>query len=150
VPDAYDGLGEWVERHLAGRLQLHPRAARGLKHARFQDVALVYRAFLALAREYRDMRLPAPEDRKPKLAWDAKLAELGVSFDGSITETGAGQQGDTYFVTYPPGRRFLDSHLRKGKAKDDELCLAIYFFWDDEKREVVVGWLPSHLDNRMT
>jgi hypothetical protein len=154
IPATYDGLEEWVERHLAGRLQLHPRTARGLKNARYTDVELVYRALLALAREYRDMRLRSADDDQPRLAWDEKLAQLGLECSRSITEHLANEKGDTYFVAYPPshpaGRRFLDSHLRKGKIKDDELCLAIYFFWDDDKREVVVGWLPSHLDNRMT
>ena len=155
VPDTYEGFAEWVERHLAGRLQLHPRAERGLEHARFQDVALVYRALLALAREYRDMRLRAPDDVEPKLAWDAKLAELGLSIR-RLHHRDRRRPGGGHLLRglsarlIPGGRRFLDSHLRKGKAKDDELCLAIYFFWDDEKREVVVGWLPSHLDNRMT
>jgi len=46
--------------------------------------------------------------------------------------------------------KLLNLHLRKGTTKDDRYCLAIYFFWDDEKRRVVVGWLPSHLDNRLT
>jgi len=38
VPDTYQGLQEWVDKHLAGRLQLHPRAQHGLKRARFQEV----------------------------------------------------------------------------------------------------------------
>jgi hypothetical protein len=45
---------------------------------------------------------------------------------------------------------FLDLHLRKGSTKDDQYCLAIDFFWDDQEQQVVVGWLPGHLDNRMT
>jgi hypothetical protein len=46
--------------------------------------------------------------------------------------------------------RFLEYHLRKGVAKDERFCLAIYFLWDEQEKKVVVGWLPSHLDNRMT
>ena len=41
-------------------------------------------------------------------------------------------------------------HIRKGRDHDARHCLAIYFFWDEETRQVVVGWLPSHLDNRLT
>lgn len=153
IPDDYDSLPDWVEANLAGRLLLHPRATRGLKDAKYEEVPLVYKALLALGMEYRNMRLRSADDKAPKVAWERKLGELGLECEGSITRERAGEQGDTYFVKYPLGtvkNQFLDLHLRKGKTKDDRLCLAIYFFWDDEKRRVVVGWLPSHLDNRMT
>ena len=26
----------------------------------------------------------------------------------------------------------------------------LYYFWDEDSQTVVVGWLPSHLDNSMT
>jgi hypothetical protein len=29
-------------------------------------------------------------------------------------------------------------------------ALRIYFSWDDDAQQVVVGWLPSHLRNRMS
>lgn len=153
IPDDYDSLPEWVEANLAGRLLLHPRAERGLKDAQFEDVPLVYKALLALGTQYRNMRLRSADDDGPKLAWEQQLRELSLECEGSITKERAGEEGDTYFVKYPLGtvrNQFLDLHLRKGKTKDDRVCLAIYFFWDDDKRRVVVGWLPSHLDNRMT
>lgn len=152
-PDNYEDLPQWVEKNLAGRLMLHPRADRGLKDAIYEDVPLVYKALLALAKEYRDMRLRTADDEAPKVAWETKLGELDLKYEGSITKERAGEEGETYFVKYPLGTttsRFLEMHLRKGKAKDDKLCLAIYFFWDEDKKRVVVGWLPSHLDNRMT
>ena len=153
IPEDYASPPEWVETHLAGRLLLHPRAQRGLKVAAYEDVSLVYRSLLALAQEYRDMRLRTANDDGPKQAWDAKLKDLGLECEGSITRERAGEEGNTYFVKYPHGTttsQFLDMHLRKGRTKDDRVCLAIYFFWDDETRRVVVGWLPSHLQNRMT
>ena len=45
-PDNYEDLPQWVEKHLAGRLMLHPRADRGLKHAAYEDVKLVYKALM--------------------------------------------------------------------------------------------------------
>jgi hypothetical protein len=73
--------------------------------------------------------------------------------DRSISQERAGEQGEEYFVRYPTSsspRRFLEWHLRKGSNKDARYCLGIYFFWDDDTAQVIVGWLPSHLDNRMT
>lgn len=63
------------------------------------------------------------------------------------------QEGDSYFVQYPPGAtqwKFLELHLKKGTSKDVRFCLRIYFFWDEEIQLVVVGWLPNHLDTKAT
>ncbi len=65
----------------------------------------------------------------------------------------AGEEGATYFVRWPVaggGEEFLECHLRKGSGTDARHCLAIYFFWDQAGEQVVVGWLPGHLENRMT
>jgi len=150
LPDSYDEMSEWIEQHLPGRVMLHPRAIRSLKRAAYEDVELVYRAVLALGTEYRDMRCGI-DGAKDK--WEAKLADLGLQFGGSISRERAGQEGDSYFIKYPLGTNanvFLEYHLRKGSTKDDRVCLGIYFFWDEDKQRVVIGSLPAHLQNRMT
>lgn len=150
IPDNYDDLPDWVVNHLVGRLVLHSRAHRGLKDAAFEEVPLVYRGLLMLANEYRNQCLSRDGAKE---AFAKKLAELGFHFDKSISKERAGEQGDDYFVRYPTGsspKRFLEWHLTKGNAKDARHCLRIYFFWHDETEQVVVGWLPSHLENRMT
>ena len=149
IPENYDELESWADRHLAGRLELHPRTRRSLKKACYEDVKLVYRCLLALANEYRNMKLGACE----MAVWEGAMNELGVKCSGSIDRSRAGAEGETYFVEYPLGstnKEFLELHLRKGRARDAHLCLAIYFFWHEETRQVVVGWLPSHLDNQLT
>jgi len=148
-PQRYEDIPTWVTKVLAGRLILHPRAENALKKAQYEDVGLVVEALLLLAREYRDARIGGGSLKD----FEAKAAALHLRFSGSIEKSRAGQEGEEYFVAYPFGsshRRFLECHLRKGSSTDPRRCLAIYFFWDDDTRQVVVGWLPSHLDNRMT
>lgn len=150
LPASYDDVPDWVGRQLAGRVILHPRAVNAVKDAIYDDVELVCRCLLLLANDYRDMRLSV---EGAKARFDIAANELGVRLDPSITKARAGEQGDTYFVTWPVGsaqKAFLESHLRKGSTKDDRVCLAIYFFWDESTSQVVVGWLPSHLRNRMS
>ncbi len=152
LPAAFADIPDWSEKELAGRLVLHPRAVQGLKRASFRDCSLVCRALLLLADEYRQMRLGV-EPEAARVAWQKGLDELGLEFAPAITKERAGEHGDTYFVEYPPHnprRRLLEFHLRRGSTKDDRYCLRIYFFWDDEVRKVVVGWLPSHLETRAT
>ncbi len=150
IPDNYDDMAEWVEDHFAGRLVLHPRAVQGIKKAKYDDITLVYQCLILLAGEYRNMRLGYDEAKK---AWEEGLARLKLRCDPSITKSGAGEQGETYYVRYPIGsdrRQLFERHLCKGSTKDDHYCLRIYFFWDDDSSQVVVGWLPSHLDTRAT
>lgn len=150
IPENFDDMPEWADRHFTGRLTLHPRALQGIKNATYTDVGTVYKSLQLLADSYRNTRLGHPDSTK---RWEEGLATLGLRFSGSITKERAGEQGETYFVRYPMGtspRRFLEYHLRKGSTKDDRYCMGIYFFWDEDRQVVVVGWLPSHLDTRAT
>ena len=150
IPTAYDDMPDWVEDQLAGRLVFHPRAVQCVKKARYEDVPLVYQCLLLLAGPYRNMRLGHDGAKK---AWDEGLARFELRFDKSISKERAGEQGETYFVRYPLGsnqRQFLELHLRKGTTKDDRYCMGIYFFFDEDSSQVVVGSLPSHLDTRAT
>lgn len=150
IPATLAELPDWVETQLAGRLVLHPRALRGLKGARYENVSLVYEALLLLAREYRDMRLGVGDAEG---AWTARREELGLRFSRAISESRAGEQGAEYFVNYPARstrRVFVEHHLAQGATKDERFCLRIYFFWDTESSQVVVAHLPSHLDTRAT
>lgn len=149
-PDTYHDMADWVEEHLTGRLILHPRALQGIKDATFEDVGAIYKSLQLLADEYRNMRLGTLGARE---SWEEGLKRLELQFSGSITKERAGEQGETYFVRYPTGtnqRRLLDLHLRKGTTRDNRYCMRIYFFWDENRQRVVVGWLPSHLETRAT
>jgi len=150
IPSDYEALPEWASRHLAGRVVVLPRAIRGAGKAVYEDVELVYRSLLLLANEYRNMRMGTENGKK---IFDDACNKMQLRHGESITKERAGEEGDTYFVRYPTEssqKCFLERHLRKGTSKDDRTCLAIYFFWHEETQQVVVGWLPSHLDNRMT
>lgn len=150
LPSNYADLSDWVGGNLAGRLVLHPRAIRAVKDAVYQNIELVCKSLILLARDYRQMRVT---DGSGKSTFDSACGQLGVCCGGSIEESRAGEFGETYYVRYPIGsnrRQFLSHHIRKGYIKNDHQCMAIYFFWDAETQQVVVGWLPSHLDNRLT
>ena len=149
IPDNYREMPDWVRENLAGQLLLLPRAERAVNKAEYGDVGLVYRALHVLANEYRDSRMGVGTDE----AFKAALARLGVEFAGAIDKCRAGQEGEDYYVNYPIGtgnRAFLQFHLVKGTRHEDRYCMRIYFFWDDDTKQVVVGWLPSHLNNRIS
>lgn len=144
------GSCSWhFSEYLAGRLVPHPRAIRSLKDADYENHELVAESLLLLANGYRDYCM----GREPKQNFDTGCQELHLTCTGSIAEHKAGEHGDTYYVRFPVGslkKRFLESHLRKGTSREARHCLAIYFFWDSDTQQVVVGWLPSHLKNDLT
>jgi hypothetical protein len=88
-------------------------------------------------------------DQLAKAYADA-LRALGLEEAPSITPSRLGEQGDEYLIPYPGGKRELDRHLKKGNSRESKHCFRLYFFWDDEEEQVVVGWLTSHLDTRQT
>ena len=149
IPRGYDAMPDWVRQHLAGRLILHPRAERAVGKAEYVEPEMVYRALLILANEYRNSRMGIGSDESFRTA----LAKYGMDFSGSIDKARAGQEGDAYFVNYPPGsnnRRMLQFHIERGNSREPRYCMRIYFFWDEESNQVVVGWLPGHLSNRIS
>ena len=149
IPETLDEMEAWVDDNLVGRLVLHPRAFQGMKRSEYENPERVYKALLLLANQYRDMRMGMGNE-----GYIRTRDELQLKDGGSIDPGRAGGFGDTYFVTYPIGsinKRFLESHLRcGGNTRDPKRCLAIYYFWDEDERQVVVGWLPGHLENRLT
>ena len=149
IPDNYDNLPEWVRTHLAGRLILLPRAERAVGKAEYSEPEMVYRALLILANEYRDSRMGVGNDD----TFRAALAKYGMDFSGSIDKSRAGQEGEAYYVNYPLGstnREMLKFHLERGNSREPRYCMRIYFFWDEDTNQVVIGWLPGHLNNRAT
>jgi hypothetical protein len=61
-----------------------------------------------------------------------------------------GEQGDEYLTQHNGRKRELDRHLKKGNSRDARYCFRLYFFWDEDNEQVVVGWLTSHLGTRLT
>lgn len=146
LPTTYDEIPDWVRDNLSGRLRFDPRAERSLKKAEYKDIEDVVAGLKLLAYQYRDMRC----GNCSKEAFEAALASAGIKLAGSISRTMAGEQGDEYFIKVRGKRTLMDWHLAKGTSYEARHSLRIYFLFDDDDSEVVVGWLPSHLDNRLT
>ena len=148
IPNVLDDFQEWSEKHLTGIVELHNRAFQGVKKSQYQDNRFLYEALLLLRNHYVPMRRE-PSDAARK-AYDDECNRLGLEESGTISKERLGEQGDTYVVKYAGKRRILDRHLKKGSSKDQRNCFRLYFFWDEDSEQAVVGWLPSHLDTRQT
>ncbi|WP_439891913.1 hypothetical protein ACS7SF_04780 [Ralstonia sp. 25C] len=151
IPDVFDDLEAWCDKHLSGWVHVLPRAISEAKRSNYSEPALVYNALLLLANEYRNMRLTGTAEAKD--LFERRREALGIR---PISRSG----GETTFTKYssayevPWGsngeKRTLEWHLEKGGGRDERYFLRIYFFWDEDSEQVVVGWMPSHLPNSLT
>lgn len=145
-PTSYDEFANWVQASFAGRLRLEKRAERALKQAEYANVSEVSLAVRILAEDYVNMR----RGESTAEAFQSACANSGFEFSKSITKSLAGEQGEEYFVRDKGQRRFLEWHLKKGTSREPRFALRVYFFYDEDDEEVVIGWLPSHLTNRLS
>lgn len=146
IPSDLAGFEDWCKEHLAGSVVMSNRAYQGAKKSEFHDPTIIYRALLILRDRYVPMRIYGGADYQA--AYQKALSELHI--EESLTGDGTRFEGDVYTVQYQGGRKVLDRHLKSGASRDQRYCFRLYFFWDEESQVVVVGWLPSHLENRMS
>ncbi|MER3495585.1 MAG: hypothetical protein C4320_01410 [Armatimonadota bacterium] len=147
-PTSYGDIAEWCEREFTSRLVLHNRAKRALKKASYEDVNLVLDALHTLAFEGRAW---LGSEERGKRVFDEKCESLGLTCSQSMAESRSGEEYEAYHVEYPPGsgrKVFMEWHLKRGVSHEAKHCLRIYFFWDDTRKVVVVGYLPDHLPTR--
>lgn len=149
IPESLDEFADWCGKNLWG-VRLHTRALRGVDKSKYEDVELIYQSLLLLRDFYVPMKREGAGGIERKEAFEEKCRELGIEEGPSISETGRGEQGDKYIVEHNGSRRSLGRHFKKGNAHDERQCFRLYFFWEEEDQEVVVGWLPSHLPTRHT
>jgi hypothetical protein len=142
-PDALDGLDEWALANYPGRLVLLNRAARAAKKSPYAEPDLVYRCLDRLARHYVD-------GRRAGTPVDALFEDLGVSLERTGDPNRLSQWKEKYFVPHRGANRFLESHLKRGSDHNESNTLRIYFFYDEDDEQVIVGHLPSHLTNSQT
>lgn len=145
-PNNYQEVPDWIQKVFAGKLRLHPRARRSIKDAEYGNIEDVIEGLSFLASEYRNLQI----GKATKQETDERLRGIGMDISGSITPSRAGEQADRYFVNHSGRKVFLENHLKKGTSREPRYCMRIYFFFDEEISEVVVGWLPGHLNNRLT
>lgn len=148
IPDDLEEFDAWCQHYLTGHVELHNRAYKGAKRSQYQNPKLLYQALLLLRNFYVPMRREPSEIAKQ--AYDNECKRLGLEESGTITDNRLGEQGETYIVNYDGRRRVLERHLKHGTSREPRHCFRLYFFWDEDSDQVVVGWLPSHLDTRQT
>lgn len=148
IPTTLTDFESWCHSHLAGAVEVHNRAVQAVKKSQYHDSTLLYRALLLLRDFYVPMKRIGGRERS--LAFEREAAALGLEEGPTFSGERWGEQGDTYVLRYAGKRRLLDRHLKNGNSRDPRYCFRLYFFWDEQGEQVVVGWMPSHLESRIS
>ncbi len=139
-PTTWDEFGDWCDECLAGRVTLTGSARRQLGDAEFGDVGLAAQCLHWLGGEYREGRL---KGGRPRL--HGRIGEIAES----VFNAPCG--GDTFDCSWCGENHSVDWHLKVGgNTRDPRRCLRIYYFWDDDTRQVVVASMPGHRRSVLT
>ena len=143
-------LPTWAENELSPHLLLHPRAVTALEDASINAdrLELIYDALEYLATDYW-------ENRYGDLTEEELLNRTALKYQRGFTVTPNSDSSIAAFANQYklPGyctkggavvNRAMDYHLKAGNKT--EHLVRIYFFFDDERQQIVVGYLPEHLD----
>ena len=112
----------------------------------FQKPDEVFDALAWLATEYHRLRTN-PGDA-PNFDMLIKSACPGWSYKPKQTEVTKDQYTEWYTTTLDGKSYGLDAHIGKGTSFDPHQTIRIAFDWDDELKQVIVGFVGRHQKNR--
>ena len=119
---------------------------RGAKASVYEEPSFVYEALLLLRDQFVAMKRSPSSENKARFETECERLKVENSPVGDAIRT----HGEHYTVQYGGRPRLMDWHLKRGDSRERTRCFRLYYFWDDETQSIVVGWLPSHLDNSLT
>ena len=121
--------------------------SRSEKESPFQKPAEALAALAWLATDYHHLRW-TKSGEEPRFDERLKKSCPGWSYKPHQAST-TKQQFAEWYTTRVAGRRYeLGEHLGKGTSADPQNTLRIAFAWDDERGQVVVGYIGQHQKNR--
>lgn len=149
LPESFDHLPRFAKT-LRPRVVVSARAIKAANECKdtFQEQTLVFTTLQALSDHYWEMRFG---DRDGHLKhWQDFLRDNHLTFGPVGMAVDSSKYGPAYRVkvdghTYP-----LDLHVQGSSTRDPSRCLRVYLHADETKQRVLIGHLPSHLDNRMS
>ena len=142
-PDTLESLVEWAETSLGSHVVVLPKALKETRKTRNVNVPRLHEALLFLRDVYVPMRCGAIDLE----SYQTALREARFDETPCFANTASANAFDGYWITWKGERRLLDRHLKWGIGTQMETMLRVYFHFDAESATVVVGHMPTHLDN---
>lgn len=147
--DSYDDMEAWCETTLGDHIEVLPRALReASKHGAPEMLERIEATLIMIRDYYVPMRLDAKDG-----AWEAfrrRCEEMGIEESACFAQKGDIKNFPEYRTSFAGRRIYLDRHFKFGGGYDLRRMFRIYFAWDEETKSVIIGHMPTHLDNNNT
>jgi len=147
--ESYEDLEDWAEKVLGDAVFIHSAALKDCRKnghpnmiSRIEAALLVMRDHMTPFRRTNDL---SHRERARE-----KLGALGFEDEACFVDRKEAARRPKYSVPHGHETRVLYDHLKYGTGYDNANQVRIYYFWDDEKQQHVVGKMPSHLPNNLT
>lgn len=142
-------FGSWATTNISPNVWFSPKAIKETeRHGQYRDPVELGEALYALDEIYVPMRKHPDGDLHR--AWQERTAALGLTLTPCFTRDGDLQRFPEYAVQYRGAKRWCDLHLKRGGGTDPRAMFRIYVHWDEDEGALLIGHMPSHLDNNMT
>ena len=95
------------------------------------------KCLLWLANEYRERRISGGE------------GDLRISFESGLRNDQCGS--DNFDFTWENRIYQVGWHIKNGgNTKDPTRCLRIYYFWQEQRQQVIIASMPAHVPTGAT
>lgn len=145
----YKNFSEWLSKNISPNVWVSSKAIKEMeKNCNFSDPKLIGETIKLLDDYYVKMKLiPGVENRK---LYRDKLVGLGLSDQPCFANRSSIKNYPEYSVVYNGDKLWCEDHIKYGGGTDPRKMFRIYYCWSDEDRKVIVGHMPTHLDNTLT
>lgn len=145
----YAEFGAWAADNLSDKIWFAPKALKEMENAIFWKPDLIADALVVLDCFFIPMKLkPGKEARD---AYVKRLEGASLSDQPCFGDPGTIKQFPEYRLTYTDGKTYLCAdHLKYGGGLDPRKHFRIYYHWHESEGRLLIGHLPTHLDNKKT
>ena len=144
----YEDIDAWAEKHLVGSIWISSKALRTASKAQFTDIDLFGKTLLMLRDFYVPMRrTPSPANHE---AYEGELAKLGLEDSGCFSNANDIHNFPAYKLTYRESTFWCGNHIKYGGGYEPRSMFRIYYYWHAEDGMLLIGHMPTHLDNMRT
>lgn len=145
-PKTLGEVGDWANAKFAGRLTVLPRACKALRKSNYADIERTVQMVELMAGPYVDARNKV--DGAHEL-WLAGLDDLRVKDHKQLDAGGPEEQ--QYRIRHEGRTMRLDRHIKGRESSSRERgAFRVYYTYDEENGQVVIGWMPDHLTTAAT
>lgn len=146
---SYEDLEDWADEVLGENVYLHQAALKDCRKNGHQNMLSRIESALLVIRDYLvPLKMHGGLDRRDLVR--EKLGEISMEDTPCFVDRDEAKRTPGYSVSYEGETYILFDHIKFGNGYDNANQIRIYYFWDDGKKRVVVGKMPTHLRNNLT